>query len=99
MIGIFLGNPYPSAIDADTFLSSNSSVIGGTLYFWTHNTDASSSGTFSQNDYVSWNGTGGISGCTGCVAPDGNIASGQGFFAQGIASSTATFTNTMRIHW
>jgi hypothetical protein len=33
-----LGNPYPSAINADTFLSDNSAFIEGTLYFWTHNT-------------------------------------------------------------
>lgn len=34
-----LGNPYPSALDADTFLTDNASVLDGTLYFWTHNTD------------------------------------------------------------
>ncbi|TRX29108.1 T9SS sorting signal type C domain-containing protein [Flavobacterium franklandianum] len=33
-----IGNPYPSAIDADNFLHLNSSVIEGTIYFWTHNT-------------------------------------------------------------
>lgn len=33
-----IGNPYPSAIDADTFLSANAAAIDGTLYFWTHNT-------------------------------------------------------------
>ena len=33
-----LGNPYPSAINADTFLDANSAVLEGTLYFWTHNT-------------------------------------------------------------
>lgn len=33
-----LGNPYPSAIDANKFLQDNATVLGGTLYFWTHNT-------------------------------------------------------------
>jgi hypothetical protein len=33
-----IGNPYPSAIDADNFLNTNFGVIEGTLYFWTHNT-------------------------------------------------------------
>ena len=37
-VSYLLGNPYPSAIDADAFLTENASVIGGTLYFWTHNT-------------------------------------------------------------
>lgn len=92
-----IGNPYASAIDADAFLAANSSTVGGTLYLWTHNTDASTSQNFSQNDYVSWNGTGGVANCGGCVAPTKNIASGQVFFVQGLNSSTATFTNAMRI--
>jgi hypothetical protein len=33
-----IGNVYPSALDADAFLSANSAAIDGTLYFWTHNT-------------------------------------------------------------
>lgn len=33
-----IGNPYPSALDADVFLSENSTKIEGTLYFWTHKT-------------------------------------------------------------
>ena len=90
-----IGNPYPSSIDADAFLTANS-TIGGTLYFWTHNTDASFDTNFSQNDYVSWNGTGGTAGCTGCTAPDGFIASGQSFFAQALSTSNATFTNSIR---
>ena len=43
-----LGNPYPSAIDANTFLNENTGVLYGTLYFWTHNTaiqDATNIGT------------------------------------------------------
>ena len=90
-----LGNPYPSAIDADTFIADNT-TIGGTLYFWTHNT-LDSAGDNTQDDYVSWNGTGGTAGCTGCTAPDGNIASGQGFFAQALSAGNATFTNSMRV--
>ncbi len=67
-----LGNPYPSAIKADTFLSLNSSVIEGTIYFWTHNTaiqlatnitdGTAGSGAFAytSNDYASYNTTGGV---------------------------------------
>jgi len=91
-----IGNPYPSAIDANILLSTNSN-IWGTIYFWTHNTDASTTQNFTQDDYVSWNGTGGTAGCNGCIAPNGNIASGQGFFAQAITPSTLTFSNNMRI--
>jgi hypothetical protein len=33
-----IGNPYPSALDADKFLQENRGVLGGTIYFWTHST-------------------------------------------------------------
>ena len=72
-----LGNPYPSAIDADAFIAENL-TIGGTLYFWTHNT-LDSAGNNTPDDYVLWNGTGSTGNCSGCIAPTGNIASGQGF--------------------
>jgi hypothetical protein len=90
-----IGNPYPSAIDADAFIADNT-TIGGTLYFWTHNT-LDSAGDNTQDDYVLWNGSGGTGSCGGCTAPDGNIASGQGFFAQALSAGSATFTNSMRV--
>ena len=61
-----LGNPYPSAIDADEFLKVNSDlnvaenlrVLEGTLYFWTHNSPPSSAvGTFPGNDTAKYNYT------------------------------------------
>jgi len=91
-----LGNPYPSAIDADAFIAENM-TIGGTLYFWTHNT-LDSAGNNTPDDYVLWNGTGSTGSCSGCIAPTGNIASGQGFFAQAISSGSAIFTNAMRVN-
>ena len=90
-----VGNPYPSAINADALIAANA-TMGGTIYFWTHNTDASFTQDFTQDDYVSWNGSGGTAGCTGCVAPNGFIASGQGFFVQALSASNLTFTNAIR---
>lgn len=66
-----LGNPYPSAIDADIFLNDNAGVLEGTLYFWTHNTAMDLTGnvinpgpgwayTYSLNDYAAYNPTGGV---------------------------------------
>jgi hypothetical protein len=66
-----IGNPYPSAIDADKFLTENSGVLDGTIYFWTHNTAIQSrlnilatagSGAlaYTSNDYASYNITGGV---------------------------------------
>jgi hypothetical protein len=63
-----LGNPYPSAIDADAFLSANTGTTGalqGTLYFWTHNSPPSSAVAgdatynYTGNDYAPYNLTGG----------------------------------------
>ncbi|NDP27512.1 MAG: T9SS type A sorting domain-containing protein [Flavobacterium sp.] len=70
-----VGNPYPSAIDADKFLANinNASVLDGTLYFWTHNTgiqdrnviisggaDAGTGASaYTSNDYAAYNKTGG----------------------------------------
>jgi hypothetical protein len=67
-----LGNPYPSALDADTFLEDNAAVLNGTLYFWTHNTDMQARGSilstagagafaYTTNDYATYNATGGVS--------------------------------------
>ena len=92
----FLGNPYPSAIDGTSFLNDNSAVIGSTLHFWTHNT-ADSSGDNTADDYASYTTMGGTAAISGGAIPDGNIASGQGFFAQAIATGSASFTNSMRI--
>jgi hypothetical protein len=97
-----LGNPYPSAIDADKFLSANSSVLDGTLYFWTHNTPLANN-AYNSNDYASYNGVGGtgttraISSGLNTSVPTGKIAAGQGFFAKATATATVTFNNTMRV--
>ena len=67
---ILIGNPYPSAIDADTFLEDNASVLLGTLYFWTHKTEikdrdeitnpGSGLYAYSGDDYAVYNATGGV---------------------------------------
>ncbi|SHF89206.1 Por secretion system C-terminal sorting domain-containing protein [Flavobacterium fluvii] len=69
-----VGNPYPSALDADQFLVANAGVLNGTLYFWTHNTpigtNVSNPGSgvyaYSSDDYATYNATGGV----GAAPPD-----------------------------
>lgn len=64
----FIGNPYPSMLDADSFLShpNNVASLRGGIYFWTHNTDISVSTpgiyqvNYTADDYVFYNLTGGI---------------------------------------
>ncbi|HEX9150963.1 MAG TPA: T9SS sorting signal type C domain-containing protein, partial [Flavobacterium sp.] len=108
-----IGNPYPSALDADLFLTANSGVLDGTLYFWTHHTEigigVSNPGTgiyaYSSDDYAAYNHTGGIGTGNfigGLVEqtsnkPSGKIASGQSFLALGIAAGNAVFNNSMRL--
>lgn len=106
-----LGNPYPSAIDADDFLDYNSGVLDGTIYFWTHNTqigtNVSNPGTgvyaYSSDDYASYNFTGGVGTkadsdlSTTPIIPNGKIAAGQGFFASSNAIGTIRYNNSMRI--
>ena len=97
-----IGNPYPSAIDATAFLTANSSVLNGSMYFWTHNTVVTNL-NYTDNDYASFNLTGGVgtraalnSGINN-VIPDGKIAAGQGFFVEGNANGDAIFSNSMRL--
>lgn len=75
-----IGNPYPSALDANKFLTDNAGVIDGTLYFWTHSTKIGigvpNPGTgvyaYTGNDYASYNLTGGT-GTDGVAYPQGGV--------------------------
>lgn len=98
-----IGNPYPSALDADLFLSSalNNTVVDGTIYLWTHNSPIAAN-NYNPADYAYYNfsgGTGAGSPASGTnnTTPTGKIASGQGFFIEAINSGgDATFMNSMR---
>jgi uncharacterized delta-60 repeat protein len=96
-----IGNPYPSALNGDMFLSRNTSKIKGAVYFWTHNTPITDN-KYNVNDYAVYNLLGGVgtraiaSGLNETI-PDGAIASGQGFFVKSKNSGTVEFDNSMRI--
>lgn len=97
-----IGNPYPSAINADAFLVKNKSNISGALYFWTHNTPFTNN-KYTSDDYATYNLLGGV-GTRGAVSsglneniPDGSIASGQAFFVLNKNSEKIDFDNSMRI--
>ncbi|WP_284653330.1 T9SS sorting signal type C domain-containing protein [Flavobacterium terrisoli] len=102
-----IGNPYPSAIDIDLFITdaANSGVVNGTIFLWTHNT-AITNNNYTANDYAKYNLTGGVAtataAITGGATPSGKVAAGQGFFieantALGNGTYSATFKNSMRI--
>lgn len=88
-----IGNPYPSAVDIDAFMTQNmydvatnpSGALEGVIYFWSQNTDyaANANGNealnFDTTDYATHNGMGGTMGGDG-LTPNGFIPSGQAFF-------------------
>ncbi len=97
-----LANPYPSAINAGTLLDTNSALLNGTIYFWTHNTIPLNATpdpfygdfvyNYTVNDYASWNKTGGVataalSDVNVTQKPNGSIASGQAFFALSLGTA------------
>ncbi|WP_435135477.1 IPT/TIG domain-containing protein [Formosa sp. A9] len=101
-----IGNPYPSAISVDEFISENS-ILNGSIRLWADNLMISnvpsplSSSSYSSlrynfnEQYMSYNATG--------VNPPqtsiGNISSGQGFFVQvndAASAGDVIFTNDMR---
>ncbi len=95
---MLLANPYPSAIDADKFLTSNTEV-DGVVYIWTSATlNAGNSQAYSQADYIAYT-------LAGTVIPNditpsftGKIASGQGFEVKSLTNAgSVTFTNCMRL--
>jgi uncharacterized delta-60 repeat protein len=98
-----VGNPYPSAIDADIFINKNAGVIDGTLYFWTHNTPITNN-SYTSDDYAVYNLLGGvgtresISSGINSNMPQGKIASGQAFFTKSSsANNSVIFENSMRV--
>ena len=85
-----VGNPYPSAISVNSFLTYNAvtlPVIEGSVRIWSHNALPLSSTVnpfynsyqynYTANDYITHNGTATISGPAGF---NGYIGAGQGFF-------------------
>ncbi|MBF4473531.1 PKD-like domain-containing protein, partial [Flavobacterium sp. HJJ] len=73
-----IGNPYPSAIDAESFIRSNIDVIGSNttgvfLYFWTHFSARKINGTgtaykYNADDYALFNLTGASSTAPSIIA-------------------------------
>jgi hypothetical protein len=104
-----VGNPYPSAIDAHTFIDDNvSALLDGTLIFWeqspTNNTHYLAQ---YEGRYSYYNKIGGIAPTTppeingsGTAAklPQRYVPVGQGFFVNGDATGgNITFNNNQRV--
>lgn len=91
-----VGNPYPSNLDAYSFMVANPGV--STLYFWVNT--SLNEGSYTGNNYASFNLTGGTSNTGSTLpgaegVPTGIISVGQGFIV-GSSAASVSFDNTMR---
>jgi hypothetical protein len=100
-----LGNPYPSALSINSFLTANTD-LDGFVRLWTHGTSPSTAiadpfydnfvSNYTASDYIAINGAGATSG-PGTLSV---IGGGQAFFTLmnpgTAATSSATFNNSMR---
>lgn len=88
-----VGNPYPSTLNAEAFLTQNASDIQGTLYFWrkTNNAPGTAYATYTLGGATTTSPTSPI--------PNGTIQVGQGFFvaARNVAQPKVIFDNSMRV--
>jgi hypothetical protein len=86
-----VGNPYPSTIDANAFITDNNANIENTLYFWRKTNGASGSA------YATYTLGGATTSTPTSAAPNGTIQVGQGFFVKAKSTSTLNFKNAMRL--
>lgn len=100
-----LGNPYPSSINAITFLtnSTNTSSLEGFVNIWTHGS-LPSTGTadpfyddfgsnYTESDYITYNSSGSSSGAG---TFNGYIAAGQSFMVNTVNGVNQTYTVEFR---
>jgi hypothetical protein len=102
-----LGNPYPSSISANAFLTANATKISGFINIWRHGIAPNTSTldpfynnyayNYDPTDYLTYN----LSGPSSPLGFDGYIAAGQGFIVlmnplSASSSMTASFNNSMR---
>ncbi|MFK2819659.1 T9SS type A sorting domain-containing protein [Flavobacteriaceae sp. LMIT009] len=99
-----LGNPYPSALDADQFIADNNAIDA--IYIWV---DGGSNSHYLSNylgSYATRNLTGGTTasipveisggGNSTNATPGQYIAVGQGFFVEAVSNDPIVFNNSQR---
>jgi hypothetical protein len=98
----FIANPYPSALDLESFYEDNNTKISANFYIWTHYTSITNN--VYADDYATYNailgaGVGtGAPASTGGIAPNQYLAAAQGFSVEAINNgATITFKNNHRV--
>jgi hypothetical protein len=96
-----IGNPYPSPIDADVFISENiaNGSITGALYFW-RKTNGGTNGGYCTYSLGGFTGNGeSVLNLPQYNENSANvIQTGQGFFVEGTGTGTVVFNNDMRVN-
>ena len=104
-----VGNPYPSALDADQFINDNYNVDGtgsttGPLYFWQHWGGGSHILAEYQGGYATYSLVGGVGAPFMGSPPPGFLTTpgryipvAQGFFVVAETSGTINFNNGQRV--
>ncbi|MGC1631940.1 MAG: LamG-like jellyroll fold domain-containing protein, partial [Gelidibacter sp.] len=106
---VVIGNPYPSAIDADQFIDDNQgALLNGTLQFWQQSPNAATHVLAQyQGGYGYLTKSGGLAPVSppeiagignATTAPERFIPVGQGFYVTGSSSGgNITFKNSQRV--
>lgn len=99
-----IGNPYPSALDADQFITDNNAIDA--LYIWVDGGSNSHYLSDYLGSYATRNLTGGApasipaeisgGGNSTNAAPSQYIAVGQGFFVEAVSNDPIVFSNSQR---
>lgn len=102
-----MGNPYPSAFDANKFINSNITSLTGVLYFWEHWGGESHVLKEYEGGYATLSLAGGVKAVSdpnvsqngeGTITPGRYIPVGQGFFVKGSAiGGSVKFENPQRV--
>lgn len=90
---VLLGNPYPSGLTVNTFLTDNSARLSGQVWAW--DDDNSNGVNYATGDYASRTTAGSTSGGNGNTI-SAQIATCQGFMAKAISSGNVVFNNAQR---
>jgi subtilisin-like proprotein convertase family protein len=89
-----IGNPYPSTINAESFIVNNNSDIDGVIYFFRKENNALGS------MYATYTLGGATTTSPTSPMPNGTIQVAQGFIvgAKNVATPKVTFTNALRVN-
>ncbi|WP_298364992.1 LamG-like jellyroll fold domain-containing protein [uncultured Lutibacter sp.] len=106
-----VGNPYPSAIDADKFIADNSTSIKGAIYFWDHFGGNSHNLKAYEAGHATYTYMGGVAAASnlsihsnnpsasGSKTPGRFIGVGQAFYVdgKGTGDQSVIFNNSQRV--